>query len=162
MKRYFIDTEFSEDGRTIELISIALVSESGKEYYAVSSDFDTDQVNDWVKSNVLPHLPPKSEWKPKSVIVQEIKEFIGEDNPIFYGYYADYDWVVFCQLFGAMINLPDGYPMYCRDLQQTVDELGRPRLPDQKETEHDALHDARWNRRVWLYLDSLKSLTSEL
>ena len=31
---WFFDTEFSEDGTRIVLISIGLVSESGREYYA--------------------------------------------------------------------------------------------------------------------------------
>lgn len=44
------------------------------------------------------------------------------DTPIeFYGYYADYDWVLFCSLFGRMIDLPKGFPMYCRDLKQMLD-----------------------------------------
>ncbi len=42
--------------------------------------------------------------------------------PVFYAYYADYDWVVFCWLFGNMIALPSGFPMYCRDLKQMLDE----------------------------------------
>jgi len=54
------------------------------------------------------------------------KSFIGklhsDDKPIFYGYYSDCDWVVFCQLFGKMIDLPKGFPMYCIDLKQTLDE----------------------------------------
>ncbi len=39
----------------------------------------------------------------------------------FYGYYSDYDWVVFCWLFGRMIDLPKGFPMYCIDLKQELD-----------------------------------------
>jgi hypothetical protein len=44
-------------------------------------------------------------------------------NPEFYGYYSDYDWVVFCWLFGRMNDLPKGFPMYCRDLKQMLDEV---------------------------------------
>lgn len=43
-------------------------------------------------------------------------------NPKFYAYYADYDWVLFCSLFGRMIDLPKGFPMYCNDLKQILDE----------------------------------------
>lgn len=39
----------------------------------------------------------------------------------FYGYFSDYDWVVFCQLFGRMVDLPKGFPMYCIDLKQELD-----------------------------------------
>ena len=54
---YWMDTEFDEDGKTIELISIGIVSADGRELYLVSSEFDPDRCNDWVKKNVLPHLP---------------------------------------------------------------------------------------------------------
>lgn len=32
--KYFLDTEFHEDGKTIDLISIGIVAEDGREYYA--------------------------------------------------------------------------------------------------------------------------------
>ena len=41
--------------------------------------------------------------------------------PKFYAYFADYDWVVFCWLFGKMIDLPKRFPMYCIDLKQELD-----------------------------------------
>lgn len=40
----------------------------------------------------------------------------------FYAYYGDYDWVLFCSLFGRMIDLPEHFPMYCKDLKQMLDE----------------------------------------
>lgn len=43
-------------------------------------------------------------------------------TPTFYAYYADYDWVAFCWLFGNMMDLPKGFPMYCNDLKQMLDE----------------------------------------
>ena len=56
--RYFYDTEFIEDGRTIELISIGVVAEDGREYYAVSTEFDPERAGSWVRAHVLPKLPP--------------------------------------------------------------------------------------------------------
>lgn len=72
--------------------------------------------------------------KTNEQISKEIKEFVyNQDSkdkyegtykskPVFHAYYADYDWVVFCWLFGKMINLPEGFPMYCVDLKQIFDE----------------------------------------
>ena len=37
---YFYDCEFIEDGRTIDLVSIGVVDEDGREFYAVSTEFD--------------------------------------------------------------------------------------------------------------------------
>ncbi|MGH3782429.1 MAG: polyadenylate-specific 3'-exoribonuclease AS, partial [Pseudonocardiaceae bacterium] len=41
--RFFYDCEFIEDGVTIELISIGVVDEQGREYYAVSTEFDPER-----------------------------------------------------------------------------------------------------------------------
>jgi len=89
-------------------------------------------------------------------------------NPKFYGYYCDYDWVVFCWLFGKMVNLPQGFPMYCRDLKQILDEKEMARqdgtdmvelrnLPTypKQENEHNALDDAQWNLKLFQFLQSV-------
>ena len=55
--RFFYDSEFIEDGTTIELISIGVVAEDGREFYAVSTEFDPARAGDWVRANVLPKLP---------------------------------------------------------------------------------------------------------
>ena len=58
MSKFYIDTEFSEDGyKRIDLISIAVVRDDGAERYYVAKDgWSPDQCNDWVKANVLPKL----------------------------------------------------------------------------------------------------------
>ena len=38
--KFFLDTEFIEDGRTIDLLSIAIVCEDGREYYAEPAEAD--------------------------------------------------------------------------------------------------------------------------
>ncbi|MBM4469905.1 hypothetical protein GS982_20120 [Rhodococcus hoagii] len=57
--RYWYDTEFNEDGSTIDLLSIGIVAEDGREYYAVNADADWPRVlqNDWLMENVAPSLP---------------------------------------------------------------------------------------------------------
>lgn len=166
--KYFLDTEFIEDGKTIDLISIGIVAEDGREYYAISTEFKARKANQWVKDNVLVHLPKRDvypgmpgygprdwdsarAWKSRKQIAAEIVAFVGT-APEFWGYYADYDWVVLCQLYGTMMDLPDGWPMYCRDLQQWRDQLGVQALPPEPAQEHHALADARWNQQVWAYL----------
>ena len=42
--RYFLDTEHTDDGERFELISIAVVSEDGREYYAAVNDYDSAPV----------------------------------------------------------------------------------------------------------------------
>jgi hypothetical protein len=171
--RYFLDTEFNERGPKypIELISIALVCEDGQYYYAVSTDFNPRHAGQWVKDNVLLHLPERHpepppwgsprvwgesrQWKPNREIAGDILAFVGDDPaPEFWGYYCDYDWVVFCQLFGDMSQKPAGFPYYCRDLQQAIEEEdwgvmhSGPKQPD--DAPHNALSDARWIRETFL------------
>lgn len=152
MKIWF-DTEFIEDGKTIDLISIGMVREDGAEFYAESEECDLTRASPWVRENVLPHLsrPRFSRWW----IATHIMEFAG-DKPEFWGYYADYDWVVLCQLYGTMMDLPKGWPMYCRDIKQFCDMLGNPKLPEQGKGEHHALEDAKWNRAAYEFLTGIR------
>lgn len=148
--RYWFDTEFIEDGKTIDLLSIGIVAEDGREYYAEIAEADHSRASQWVKDNVIVHL--KGDAKPRRQVAEEIVAFVGE-HPEFWAYYADYDWVALCQLFGTMMDLPEGWPMYCRDLQQRRDEQGGGvKLPEQSSTEHHALADAKWTKDAWEWL----------
>ncbi len=147
--RYFLDTEFHEDGRIIDLISLALVAEDGRQLYCISSEFDPERCTDWVKANVLPHINPVL-GVPRSDIRDRVLSFVGDDpKPEFWGYYADYDWVVLCQLFGRMVDLPGHFPKHCRDLKQLA---GKIKLPKQTGAEHHALLDAHWIRDSFVWL----------
>lgn len=155
--KYFLDTEFIESGpyAPIQLISIGIVAEDGREFYAISNECEHNDASTWVAENVLAHLEPHTEvpWLTLRQIANGIRAFVGRDSsPEFWGYYADYDWVVFAQIFGTMMDLPAGFPMYCRDLKQWCDQLGASVLPDQVSTEHNALNDARWNKLAWEFL----------
>jgi hypothetical protein len=178
--RYFLDTEFIEDGRErpIQLISIGIAAEDGREFYGQCVSVDWASAGDFVARNVYPNLedfdmglrapnPPREKQYDRPVyrppwyhwydLRDAVKAFISgahDEKPEFWGYYADYDWVVFCQLFGTMSELPKGWPMYCRDLKQWCDDLGNPRLPEQGKGEHHALADAQWNKRAWEYLQA--------
>ncbi len=43
-------------------------------------------------------------------------------RPTFKTYFGSYDWVLFCSLFGTMMELPSGFPMYTIDLKQELDK----------------------------------------
>jgi hypothetical protein len=156
---YFLDGEFMEDGKTIDLLSLGLVAQDGRELYLINNSVDQAKANDWVKANVIPQLWSDVGYaKPncycsRPQIADYVKEMVGTDpRPTFWGYYADYDWVAFCQLFGTMMDLPKGFPMYCRDIKQLCDMLGNPNLPKQGKGEHHALLDARWNKAAYDFL----------
>ena len=149
--RYFYDTEFIEDGSTIELVSIGIVAEDGREFYAVSNQFDASRANEWVRDNVLSKLPRASHpaWKPLRQIREEAHAFLaaGRGVPELWAWVGAYDHVVFAQLWGDMSGLPKDLPRYTRELKQYWQMAGRPRLPKVPDGNHDALVDARHNLR---------------
>ncbi len=279
LELYKLETE-----NTIDLISIGIVAEDGREYYAISKDFNLKEAwnrydlvyqkgivsnpekkvkNYWIRENVLKpiwielFLRYENEYtflkgesydlfeqelknglhddlftfksikallnrygKTNKQIAKEIVRFVdyGKYNKIvskdgdiirnimyyhgdvddyvkqfesenkdyketptsFYAYYADYDWVVFCWLFGRMIDLPEGFPMHCNDLKQMLDEKllstkirglyypenrvtlkykltfikNHPNYP-KEENEHNALADAKWNKKLHEFIKNL-------
>ena len=140
--RYFYDLEFGDTLSVVSLVSVGVVAEDGREYYAVSSEFDPLAVHPWVADNVLPQLPPAPTWKPRAVIAKELEEFFGAD-PVWWAWYGAYDHVALCQLWGAMTSLPRAFPRFTLDVRQLWEHLGRPPLPVQESGLHDALADAR-------------------
>jgi len=160
--KYFIDTEFYEKPSTISLISLAIVAEDGREFYKWNTDYNKEAEKDiWLVENVFSFKPSddSSLWMPQSEFGSSIVEFVGTDSrPEFWGYYSDYDWVIFCWQFGRMIDLPNHFPMYCRDLIQLIDSLGEL-VKEQTEAEHDALADARWIRDTYNVLMKKNLLT---
>jgi hypothetical protein len=153
--RFWFDTEFYEDGRTIDLISIGIVAEDGRTYYAERTGAShIAHATPWLAENVAPHLSGIE--VDRFRIREEIMAFVGE-NPEFWAYYADYDWVVLCQLYGTMMQLPKGWPMFCRDVKQLADSLGDPKLPPQLSQEHNALRDAEWTHDSWQFLQNLRA-----
>ena len=151
--KFFIDFEFMEDGQIIDPLSVGVVAQDGREYYAEFSGARLEAASPWVRENVFRHLRKRNGVvKPKEEIACEIFNFVsGAGRPEFWGYYADYDWVALCQLYGRMVDLPKGWPKYCRDLKQLLDDKGNPPLQKTK-NEHHALADARWIKNAYFYL----------
>lgn len=149
--RYFYDCEFIEDGTTIELISIGVVAEDGRELYAVSTEFDPERAGTWVRANVLPKLPHLSSqsWRSRERIRHDLLEFCTahtDGTPVeLWAWIAAYDHVALCQLWGAMPALPRALPRFTRELRQRWEDAGSPELPSAPEDAHDALADARHN-----------------
>lgn len=163
--RYFIDTEFFERPGRMDLISVGIVSEDDREFYAENAEFDWSfselrglsttigglagssdpklETPDWLIKNVKPYL--SGQWAKEVATIRESVRYFVRDEPEFWGYLCGYDWVVFCWIFGRMADKPDYYPYYCNDLAQLMHMtgVGRQELPAE-EVGHHALRDARW------------------
>ncbi len=153
MARYFYDTEFIEDGQTIDLISIGVVDERGREFYAVSTEFDPGKAIPWVRRNVLEQLPAPADpaWRTRARIREELLSFLtGPAEEIeLWAWYASYDHVVLAQLWGPMTELPRAIPRFTCELRQRWADLGQPTLPAAGLDAHNALADARHNLARW-------------
>ena len=130
------------------MVSVGVVAEDGREFYAVSSEFDPLAVHPWVREHVLPQLPPAATWRPRMQIREELLEFLGAD-PVLWAWYGAYDHVALCQLWGQMPDLPRALPRFTLDVRQLWEHLGRPPLPGQPGGLHDALADARHVKTRW-------------
>jgi len=156
--RYFLDTEFIEAPNHLDMISIGIVADDGRAIYYENSEVDWSRASQWVLDNVKPHLNgTEHQVATKAEIARHVQRFVdaSPSKPEFWGYYADYDWVALCWLYGTMMDLPAGWPMYCRDLKQWADMLGDVVLPEQGKGEHNALADATWNRQVYGFLSGI-------
>lgn len=145
--RYFYDTEFHDTGTRIDLISIGVVCEDGREYYAVSSEFNVGAVlaHDWLPRNVWPHLPAKAvpmgpgirgirvqldtdhpDVRPRKQIATELRDFLYVGGvPELWAWFAAYDHVALTQIWGRMVgDTPAGIPMYTHDLWDYLQEHG--------------------------------------
>lgn len=152
--RYWLDTEYIARPFTIDLISIGIVAEDGREFYAESSEVDWSTATQWVREHVRPQLAGVG--LPREQIGHAIRRFTeGDDHPVFWGYFPAYDWVAFNWLFGSRTTLPFHYPQVCLDIKQWALRLGDPALPEQTGERHNALADARWTRQAWLFLAGL-------
>jgi hypothetical protein len=167
--RYFYDCEFIEDGRIIDLVSIGVVDEHGREFYAISTEFDDRAAVPWVRRNVLDRLPSPGHpaWRSRERIRDELLEFLvaplREQSGVhmeLWAWYAAYDHVALAQLWGRMPALPREIPRFTKDLRQLWDERGRPALPDAEEQRHDALVDARHNLARWRVLRTVTDGTA--
>src|SRR6185436_15985620 len=140
--------------------------------------------NPWLVDNVFPHLPlalVHGRWRidithpnvmPKREMRHQVATFLNYCNRLedrrqgrpetldwknlrLWAWYGAYDHVALCQLWGRMIDLPKGVPMWTNDLQQEAHmqgvDLGN--VVPREGSEHDALADARWNREAhrWLF-----------
>lgn len=54
--KIFFDTEFTGLHQNTTLISIGMISECGKTFYAELTDYDQSQINEWLQKNVIENL----------------------------------------------------------------------------------------------------------
>lgn len=99
----------------------------------------------WVDPNAANVMPLR-------LIRRLVQDFVVEvADPELWAWFAAYDHVALGQLFGKMIDMPHGFPWYTNDIR-TLKTLAGPTArasePEQTEGVHNALEDARHNRKL--------------
>lgn len=121
MTKIFLDTEFTGLHQQTTLISLALVAETGEEFYAEFNDYDRSQVTEWMAAHVISKLKMLNEEESlsknnkltkikggKHSIKAALQNWLQQFERV--EIWADvlaYDWVLFCELFGGALNIPN-------------------------------------------------------
>lgn len=168
--KIFFDTEFTGLHQNTTLISIGLVSEDGRTFYAECNDYDPDQILPWIKDNVIAHLTlepsdvpdlplivfddKENKWttvwggfRQVGVVLREwLKTF---DQVEMWGDCLAYDWVLFCELFGGALCVPQHIYYIPFDLCTLMEckgidpDINREEFAGMSGAKHNALHDAK-------------------
>lgn len=176
--KIFFDTEFTGLHQNTTLISIGLVSECGKTFYAELTDYDKSQIDEWLQSNVIDNLlfnpedtqmtEPSNDWNVcgnKVYVTMRLKYWLRQFEQIeMWSDCLSYDWVLFCQLFGHAFNIPKNVYYIPFDictlfkLQGIDPDVNREYFADYKtnSTKHNALHDARVIKECFLKLKGVQ------
>ena len=121
--KLFFDTEFTGLHQKTTLISLGIVSENGKTFYAEFTDYDKSQIDEWLQKNVLDNLlynhlddlgiahgddSGNIQIKANTLSIKEhLQKWLSQfDSVQMWSDCLAYDWVLFCQIFGHAFNIP--------------------------------------------------------
>ena len=136
--RLYFDTEFTGLHKNTTLISIGLIDENGRTFYAEFTDYDKSQVDDWILVNVIEHLiysKPKnrfvygtSVFGEKTIVIgdklkvkEELKHWLSiYDEVQLISDVCHYDMVLFIDIFGDAFSIPKNVSAVCYDINQDI------------------------------------------
>jgi len=115
--KIFLDTEFTGLHKDTTLISIGMITETGKTFYAEFTDYDKSQINDWIQENVIENLSSDQYTLSimadttyvgsKNDISLQLKQWFKQfDNIEIWSDCLAYDWVLFNDIFGSAFDIP--------------------------------------------------------
>ncbi len=167
MTRLYYDSEFTGLHQATTLISIGLCSEDGAAFYAEFSDYDADQCDDWLRTQVV----TKTRWLSRNQagpidtreedtrlvlgnrkhVRRALSDWLGQwPNIEIWSDCLAYDWVLFCELFGGARHLPANLHYIPLDLATALQQQGLDPDLDRADfaglnnsVQHNALDDAR-------------------
>lgn len=133
--KIFFDTEFTGLHKNTTLISLGMIAEDGRTFYAEFLDYDNLQVDDWIRDNVIANLKYKTcienwcnknpenfecvgysykirQWLREWLEVYETVELVSDC--------CHYDMVLFIDIFGNAFDIPKQVNPVCHDINQDI------------------------------------------
>jgi hypothetical protein len=181
MTRIFFDMEFTGLQQNATPVSLGMITEDGRTFYAEFTDYDRSQVSPWIEKNVianllipfeigeLPILKTADEWQirgRRAEVSIFLREWLSQfDEVEIWGDCLPYDWVIFCELFEAedpAERLPSNVfyiPfdictfMKLRDVDPDISREALAGISNFRK--HNALDDARIIRACFARLEEL-------
>lgn len=173
--KIFFDTEFTGLHKNTSLISLGMVDENGRSFYAEFTDYDKTQVDDWIQKNVINNLindSNKIDYESDNWVVIGDKDFIctmlkkwlkDYDYVQLVSDVCHYDMVLFIDIFGTAFDLPENVCPACYDINQLIAEyygitlkaafdLSREEIIGDNTIDgdkHNALYDARVIKEIY-------------
>ena len=132
--KVYLDMKFTGLHQNTTLISIGMISEFGDTFYMELNDYDKSQVDEWIQENVIENLYlvdkyENDEWfhmdnldghinissagnsHQLKLMIEEWFESIldlnGQSQIEIWGDCMSYDWVLFNNIYGGALNIPE-------------------------------------------------------
>lgn len=143
MNRLYLDTEFTALRLDRQLISLAMVSSTGAEFYVELLDgWELDACSEFTRDVVLPQLEQATWGLSRREAADQLRGFLrAQGNCEILSDALNWDWPLLLELLSPA-GLPDNV-LGCRQLTESQIELAPQGIP---ELPHHALEDARWLR----------------
>lgn len=174
--KLFFDTEFTGLHQHTTLISIGIVSECGKSFYAELTDYDKEQIDEWLQSNVISKLGnirdgfikneagdvtfKGSALTLKTVLSNWLYQF---EKVEMWSDCLAFDWVLFTHIFGHAFNIPKNVYYIPFDictlfkLKGIDPDIDRYQFAGmQEDDKHNALADAQTIKRCYQIFEEMK------
>ncbi|MFM9373210.1 hypothetical protein [Streptomyces sp. Da 82-17] len=172
IRNVYLDCEFlAADPSLRGLVSIGLTDDHGVDFYAVHQDFDVAALLDseWMVDNVWPSLPTvhapgalqalnllHEDVLTADEIRTGVADYFADTDATETHLYAYYGGQDICRLHSLWDNnwavMPDEIPRWFNELEMLRVQAGGPDMPEQESGLHNALEDARHNRRMHRFL----------
>lgn len=183
--KIFFDTEFTGLHKDTTLISIGLISEDRRCFYAELTDYDEAQCSDWIKEHVIANLNLSKLECDRKYIANYHVGTKGDIKVALENWFRQfkevelvsdvchYDMVLLIDLFGSAFDLPSNICANCYDINQDIaryynvglqtafDKSREQILWEQRKEnavlgdKHNALYDAKVIRELYQILNKV-------